>query len=687
MIKLIKKFKDKSWFILLGTFIIYFIFKLIFYIKGVVFFDEGVYLGIAKYFASGGQIGYFEYIRPLALSTILTPFQWLPFSSLITGRIIGLLLMFMCILIVYYVTNRHFGKKAALWAAFIFATSISVITFGGYILTDLPAFIFALLALSFVLDKKYLFGGIAVGIGFLFKFPVPIVILPLIFCIFLKERKGFLIPSIKLAFGFAIASAPYFLFNFLYYNGSLVQRLFVPLVDASSIVQIETFIYQKTSIFLYLEELIKVEIIPLIFALFASWSYFKKEKVKIVCFWACALTFLFYFYFKVFRFDPRYVTSMIPFIAVLSGAGINIILKNKKNYLKVLLVLFILLLGFTTSIIYYKVPIKNDNSIKDVITTNKTNIITNTAFPIIYSSSKVNLIPTPNLGILYLTYKTDPNYNWLIIDPDSFFCEQDNYSCMETFNNRLMRIIDNNNILDCGYLHGTRIIILTKESSGMSKIECLNKIRMDYLESKPPETNTFFRIVLSFDLEENIKNTLLVEKMINELQKRNISTVLTIESDHIKLSQSSEEFFKNLSNIDIGIITNTDYLSEEFIRNFTLSTNKKISFIVPKDDEWKGKNISITPEISYCIDGSWDNTVLKIHCKKIDLFMVKNWSTGEFYNSSELETMYNSVLDNKIANNEYEIGIDISTYNITKEDYERFKNFINYTNNIRKGKI
>ena len=681
MINLIKRFKDKSRFILLVTCIIYFVFKLIFYIKGVVFFDEGVYLGIAKYFAYGGQIGYFEYIRPLLLPVILTPFQWLPFNSLITGRIIGLLLMFMCILIVYYVTNRLFGEKAALWSAFLFATSASVIIFGGYILTDLPAFIFALLALSFVINKKYLFSGIVIGIGFLFKFPVPIIILPLIIYILLKERKEFLTPSIKLVLGFTLVSAPYFLFNLLYYRGSMFQRLFVPLINASSLIQTEIFIYEKTSILLYLKEIAKVETVPLILAIIASWHYFKKEKEKIVCFWACVLTFLFYFSFKVFRFDPRYVTSVIPFIAVLGGAGVNIILKNKKNYLKFILILFILLSGFTTSL-HDKVYVKNDNYLKDVIASNKTNILTNTAFPIIYSNSKMTLMPTPNLDILYLTYKTEPDYNWLIINPDGFFCEQDNSVCIETLNNRLMRIIDNNNVLNCGYLHGSRIIILTKENSYMSKIDCLNKIGINYLESKPPETSTFFRIVISFDSEGDIENIQLVEKLIAEMQKGNISIFLTLESDDIKLSKNSEEFFRNLSNkIDIGVITNSSYLSKEFVRNFSLLTNKKISFIVPKNDEWKGKNISLPPEIKYCIDGSWDATVLPIPCKKTDLFIVKNWSTGEFYNSSELKTMHNSVLGNKIADNLYEIGIDVSTYALNEENFNKINNFIVYIAN------
>ena len=66
------KLKEKKVvFIILAICFLYIFLKSMVYLKGIVFFDEGVYVGIAKYFVSAGKIGYFESIRPLALPLLL----------------------------------------------------------------------------------------------------------------------------------------------------------------------------------------------------------------------------------------------------------------------------------------------------------------------------------------------------------------------------------------------------------------------------------------------------------------------------------------------------------------------------------------------------------------------------------------------------------------------------------------
>ena len=43
--------------------------------------------------------------------------------------------------------------------------------------------------------------------------------------------------------------------------------------------------------------------------------------------------------------------------------------------------------------------------------------------------------------------------------------------------------------------------------------------------------------------------------------------------------------------------------------------------------------------------------------------------------------MHNSVLGNKIADNLYEIGIDVSTYALNEENFNKINNFIIYIAN------
>ncbi len=127
----LKKHQNKILFV--AFFLFYLIFKLVFYLQGKVFFDEGIYVGLAKYFVSFGQAGYFETLRPLALPFLLIPFQKLPVNSLFTGRLLSLVLVFFCYLITYQITKKWFGEKAALWSAFLFSTSYTFLSFTGYI--------------------------------------------------------------------------------------------------------------------------------------------------------------------------------------------------------------------------------------------------------------------------------------------------------------------------------------------------------------------------------------------------------------------------------------------------------------------------------------------------------------------------------------------------------------------------
>src|SRR3989338_4045877 len=184
-----KDLLQKTHLLLFTICCLYLLLKWIIFLNGNVFFDEGIYVGISKYFLSAGDAGFFETIRPLALPLLLVPGQMfsngahLDLNSLILGRILSLILSIGCLLLIYWSAAQLFDKKAGLWAAFLATTSITLLTFSGYILNDLIAFTLVLVASVFFLKGKllkqnYFWSGMLVGGSFLFKFPTLLVLIP-----------------------------------------------------------------------------------------------------------------------------------------------------------------------------------------------------------------------------------------------------------------------------------------------------------------------------------------------------------------------------------------------------------------------------------------------------------------------------------------------------------------------------
>lgn len=677
LFSLLKKIKEKKViFTLIVICIIYFILKLTTYLNGLVFFDEGIYIGIAKYFASAGRAGYFESIRPLALSVLLIPFQWLPFNKLITGRFFGLILVIICIPAIYYITKKHFGQRCGLWSAFLFSTSNSIIIFGGYILTDVPSYVLALFGTSLILSKCYILGGAIVGLGFLFRFPVLMIIAPLVGYIIFKERKKFILPCIKFGLGIAITSLPYFIFNIIHYKGPVLQRLIAPLVEASALIGSQIEVYHDPILILYLKQVLITEPILLFLTIFAIIYYFKAYKSKIVLFLICISMFFLYFSFKVPHYEARYIIPIIPFLTVLAGVGAAGLVKKNKKYTPYLIIL-ILLSGLIGTVAFaIKTPIRHDYSLQTLIEDYEArDLITDTAFPLLYSKSKVRLMRGPNLGNTYLTYREANNSQWFILDPEGYTCQPNDKLCVLGLNNKLGKILSKNNILKCGYLHGTKIIILTKKQAKITKSECLRSINYSGVPLHPPKTQVFIRLNgAGFTLEGELLYSTRLLELIKSIEENKIPAVVVLSATKISPNKDALNLIKNISpEIELGVLPTQGIETEIFIQNIYYLTNKNITVIVPRDDEWKGKKISIPNGIKYHIIGAWDKTFLHIPSKEIDLYTIKNWKTEEFHEYNTLKEKYDILLDC-----EDEIGIDIPVYMLTQKNYEIVKHLIDY---------
>ena len=138
--KFLADFENKPMLVIVAICVLFTLLKLLMYTNGVVFYDEGIYLGMSKYILSHGQTGYFESIRPPGLSLILAPFLYLSHNYLIIVRILSIILFIFCIFLTLYITKKLFGKTAGIWAAIFFTFSPTVMIFSGYLLTDILAY-------------------------------------------------------------------------------------------------------------------------------------------------------------------------------------------------------------------------------------------------------------------------------------------------------------------------------------------------------------------------------------------------------------------------------------------------------------------------------------------------------------------------------------------------------------------
>jgi 4-amino-4-deoxy-L-arabinose transferase-like glycosyltransferase len=189
-----------------------------------IWWDSGVYLGMAKYIWSGGTAGLWEHIRPVLWPLVIGAGWWLNLNAVFFARALEFALALVSILLVYALGRAWFSQRAALFAsaAWSFSAISFYLSFHEY--TELPAATFALAALLAFSRGRLFWAGLLASVAFLLKFPAGIFLLVLAACLLAQRRWKECIP---LSIGFAIPAALFLVFNQFMYGSALK-----PLVDA-----------------------------------------------------------------------------------------------------------------------------------------------------------------------------------------------------------------------------------------------------------------------------------------------------------------------------------------------------------------------------------------------------------------------------------------------------------------------
>ncbi len=189
-----------------------------------IWWDSGVYAGMAKYLWSGGNVGLWEHIRPVLWPLVIGIGWWLKLNLVWFARVIELVLSLVSVWLVYALGERWFSRRAGLVAGIVWAFSPIVFYLGFHEYTELPAVVLVLAGMYAASGRRWALAGAFAGLAFLMKFPAGIFIVVLGLSVLLQRQWR---PLVPLGLGFSVPASAFLLFNHVMYG-----RMLGPLVDA-----------------------------------------------------------------------------------------------------------------------------------------------------------------------------------------------------------------------------------------------------------------------------------------------------------------------------------------------------------------------------------------------------------------------------------------------------------------------
>ncbi len=405
-----------------------------------LWWDSHVYIGMAKYLFSNGELGIWEPFRAL-LHPLLIGIVWkLKISPVIGGRILDIVFSTLSVYFLYRITEKIFDKKTAIISALFFGVAPLFLMFTGLILADPLSIFLGLLGVYFFTKQEtktplnLTLAGFFCGLAFLAKFPQGIYLagLGLLTLIYAKPFVEKIKQGILLTIGFIIATTPFFIFNYYTYGNPLE-----PLTSASWIVTTGTWLY-GSGIFFYFKEFffknpIHLLSIPFIYYFFKEKQWKDQHKILPVL-----MTIIIILYFiTVPRKELRYMIGALPFVAMFIGYSViklhHYFKKQKKPFIHpsgLVAVCIILTLSFVPGNIDFNNPPTLHKEVQQIITDNNITgpILSSHPFVISYFDNKPILLSGMDYGeAIYEREKN--NYGIAVVNSCDFHCAPEDADC------------------------------------------------------------------------------------------------------------------------------------------------------------------------------------------------------------------------------------------------------------------
>ncbi|MEM4239650.1 MAG: glycosyltransferase family 39 protein [Candidatus Woesearchaeota archaeon] len=316
-----------------------------------IWWDSGVYFGMAKYLWSAGNSGLWEPIRPVLWPFVIGAGWVLNISIVWFARILEFLLSLISIALVYGIAKRVFSKRAAVVSSIIWAFSQILFYLGFHEYTEIPEITLVLAAALALISGRYWISGIFAGLAFLDKFPAGIFIVILGACIVFQKRWKKLVP---LTIGFVLPVIPFLIFNKMMY-GSLLKPVIeahksILLVVGCNILRYKPW-YQYFGWILF-DNILNAFAIVGIIAAVRSW---KKQYILP----ALSVLIPLAYYLPLHCRDYRYLLLFLPFVVLFTGHGIDAVTgwleKRKKiaSYVWVVVLIVVFAVSASHAVIFY----------------------------------------------------------------------------------------------------------------------------------------------------------------------------------------------------------------------------------------------------------------------------------------------------------------------------------------------
>lgn len=317
-----------------------------------IWWDSGVYFGMAKSLWSGGKAGLWENLRPVLWPAFLGAAWWLKLNIVVFARIVEFVLTLVSTWLVYQLAKKIFSQRAAVISSILWAFSAIIFHIGFHEYTELPAVTLALAAVLAFSNRKFFPAGIFAGLSFLTKFPAGIFIVVLGLCVVLQKRWK---PLVPLGIGFALPTAAFLAFNQVMY-GTMLGPIIEASASIAKVVGCNILRYKpwyQYFIWIFFDNVLNVFALVGIAAVVRNWN--RKYLLPVVALAVPAAYFI-----QMHCRDYRYLTMFLPWVILFSGYGISLLvewLESKKKiagyaWAVVLIVVFVASV-FQANLFYY----------------------------------------------------------------------------------------------------------------------------------------------------------------------------------------------------------------------------------------------------------------------------------------------------------------------------------------------
>ncbi len=314
-----------------------------------IWWDSGVYIGMGKFLLSLGKVGLWEHIRPVFWPVILgTSWKLFPNNFILIPKILELILVVSSVFLIYLIGKKVYSKTAGIIAAAFLASSTILFYLSFHLYTEIPVLFFVLLAYYFLINDKSFFAGLFLAIAFLTKFPSALFLaIVFFFLLFRKSYKQIL----YLVLGSFVVLIPFFISNIVFYHnifgGLLDAQQVIRNVLGCNVLRSQPWYYYFFLIFFYENKFLAVSLV----------GFFRKSKYSLLITMSLIIPLL-YFIFLPCR-DYRYLVMFLPFVILLAGAGLELLINSfRKKQFKVLilisLVLAVSFVGYRMAFVFYE---------------------------------------------------------------------------------------------------------------------------------------------------------------------------------------------------------------------------------------------------------------------------------------------------------------------------------------------